>query len=78
MKGIAKVMVSTCLRIYIKKLAAASIARDCVILPSPLFVRDGSAMLPQYSNEPPKPGKLRSQSMQAFRLRSVDDVIKNT
>jgi hypothetical protein len=35
MKG--RVMVSTCLRIYIKKLAAASIARDCVFLPSRLL-----------------------------------------
>jgi hypothetical protein len=77
MKGIARVMVSTCLRIYIKKLAAASIARDSVCLPSRLLFEMEA---PCFGSKVRTPNleKLRSRSMQPFRLKSVDDVIKNT
>ena len=77
MTGIARVMVSTCLRIYIKKLAAASIARDCVFLPSRLLF-EMEAPCFRCKVRTPNLEKLRPRSMQPFRLKSVDDVIKNT
>lgn len=77
MKGVTRIVVSTCLRIYIKNLAAASIARDCVFMPSRLlFEMEAPCFCSKVMT--PQPEKLRSRSMQPFRLKSVDGVIKNT